>query len=134
MQRDQTGGAIIVCSPATQYGEGDKRYGIGEWRDLVADDGTAIQVSSPGKFGCTPWIDVQRNAAGVFLVFDEYSNVVYGVEAIQAAVRDAIDSTPCTVPPRLAIESAGAGTNVVTINAARGHGCRLLLSTNLTSW
>jgi CubicO group peptidase (beta-lactamase class C family) len=134
MQRDQTGGAMILCSPATQYGEGDKRYGLGEWRDLFATDGSAIQVSCPGAFGCAPWVDVERNIAGVFFVFDRYSNVLFGVEEIQAAVRNAIDSTPCTFPPRLEIQPAVAGTNLVTVNGARGHSFRLEISSNLSSW
>ena len=134
MQKDQTGGAPILCSPFTQFGEGDKRYGIGEWRDIVATDGAAIQLSSIGVFGFSPWIDVRRQAAGVFMVFDNYTNVFSGVENIEAAARNAIDSTPCTSPPRLEIEPAGVGTNVVTINGARGHSYRLEISTNLASW
>ena len=134
MGKDQTAGAMILCSPATQYGDGDKRYGLGEWRDLVTTDGSAIQVSSPGAFGCVPWMDVERNLAGVFFVVDRYSNVVFGVEKIQAAVRNAIDSTPCTFPPRLEIQPAAAGMNLVTVNGARGHGFRLEISSNLASW
>src|SRR5207253_1036338 len=125
MQKDQTGGAEILCSPFTQFGEGDRRYGLGEWRDLVAADGSAIQLSSFGVFGFGPWIDLERHAAGVFMVFDNYTNVVPGVENIQAAVRNAIDSTPCTSPPRVAIQPAGFGTNLLSVNGARGHSYRL---------
>jgi CubicO group peptidase (beta-lactamase class C family) len=40
-------------------------YGLGVWRDVVAPDGQLLVMSSPGKFGFTPWIDRRVNVAAV---------------------------------------------------------------------
>ena len=134
MQQDQTVGAQILCSPYTKYGQGQTRYGIGEWRELVAPNGGAIQVGSGGTFGFAPWIDVTRQIAGVFMVVNLMENVFAGVQTIQAAVRTAVDTTPCSNPPWLDLQSAGATSNLVTLHGARGHSYALESSANLTAW
>ncbi len=40
-------------------------YGLGVWRDVVTADGQLLVMSSPGKFGFTPWIDRRVNVAAV---------------------------------------------------------------------
>ncbi len=134
MQQDQTAGAQILCSPYANYGLGDTRYGIGEWREVVAPDGSPIQVGSGGAFGFAPWIDVARNVAGVFMVVNLMENVFDGVQNIKASVDNAVDSTPCNNPPLLGIQSAGAATNLVTLHGARGRSYALESSPNLTVW
>jgi len=134
MQQDQTAGAQILCSPYANYGLGNTRYGIGEWREVVASDGSIVQVGSGGAFGFAPWIDVTRNVAGVFMVVNLMENVFDGVQNIKASVNTAVDSTPCNNPPLLGIQSAGATTNLVTLHGARGHSYELESSTNLTVW
>jgi CubicO group peptidase (beta-lactamase class C family) len=134
MQQDQTAGALIQCSPYSKYGLGDTRYGIGEWRELVASDGSALQVGSAGAFGFVPWIDNTRQVAGVFMVVNQLGNVFDGVQDIQAAVRTVVDSTPCSNPSWLNIQPAGATTNLVTLHGARGHSYALESSPNLTTW
>jgi CubicO group peptidase (beta-lactamase class C family) len=42
-------------------------YGIGEWRELVNDNGEAVLISSPSWAGAYPWIDRENNVYGFFL-------------------------------------------------------------------
>ena len=90
MELDQTRGARIVFSPHARYGSPDVRYGIGVWRDRVAPDGTALQVSSQGAFGFSPWIDREHDVAGVFVVQHQLPAVYRGVDEIQRLVREAV--------------------------------------------
>lgn len=134
MQQDQTAGAFILCSPYTKYGLGATRYGIGEWREELRPDGSAYQLGSGGAFGFAPWIDWDRNVAGVFMVVDQMENVFAGVQQIKAAVRAAVDNTPCDHPPYLQIRPAGGNTNLVTLHGARGRSYALEISGSLATW
>lgn len=134
MQQDQTAGAVIQCSPYSKYGLGDTRYGIGEWREEMRPDGTAYQIGSGGAFGFAPWIDLDRHVAGVFMVVNLMENVFPGVQQIKAAVRAAVDNTPCTHPPLLSMQTLNAGTNAVTLHGARGRSYVLESSDMLTTW
>ena len=89
MQEDQTFGVPIAYSP---HPDG-ARYGIGEWRDIVDGSGNAIQLSSQGKFGFSPWIDNQRGYLGVFLVNDLlFPNLYPVVDQLQAMIRTELDT------------------------------------------
>lgn len=89
MQKDQTFGVPIAYNP---HPDG-RRYGIGEWRDIVDGDGNAVQLSSQGKFGFSPWIDNQRGYLGVFLVEDLLFPDIYPVvELLQAIIRTELDT------------------------------------------
>jgi CubicO group peptidase (beta-lactamase class C family) len=134
MLQDQTSGAQILCSPYQQYGLGETRYGIGAWLEEVAPGGSVYQIGSGGAFGFAPWIDTQRNVAGVFMVVNLMENVFPGVQQIKAAVRTAVDNTPCHHPPHLAIQPAGANTNLVTLHGARGRSYTLESSGDLATW
>ena len=134
MQQDQTAGAQILCSPYEKYGLPDTRYGIGEWREELASDGTAYQVGSGGAFGFAPWIDTQRHVAGVFMVVNLMANVFSGVQQIKAAVRGVVEATPCDHPPQLAIQPTSATTNLLTLHGARGRSYALESSGDLGTW
>ena len=95
MERDQTRGVPITYPPQPDT-KSYKRYGLGEWRDLVDDRGNAIQLSSQGAFGFSPWIDRQRHLIGVFLVNDRLPNIYQLVENIQKILRDAVDAKLAT--------------------------------------
>lgn len=88
MQRDQTRGLPISMSPHKD----ERRYGLGEWRDIVDSKGKAIQLSCQGAFGFSPWIDRQRNLTGVFLVRNRWRTIIPTVEQLQKNVRDMVDS------------------------------------------
>ncbi len=92
MQKDQTFGVPIVYSPHTQYGNGEFRYGIGEWIDLKDAQGGSVQVSSQGAFGFSPWVDRQRNLLGIFMVQNSLQKVYETVSQIQQKVGEAIDA------------------------------------------
>jgi serine-type D-Ala-D-Ala carboxypeptidase/endopeptidase len=134
MQQDQTAGAFIQCSPYSKYGYANTRYGIGEWREELRPDGSAYQVGSGGAFGFAPWIDLDRNVAGVFMVVNLMENVFSGVQQIKAAVRTAVDNTPCHHPPYLQLQPAGGNTNLVTLHGARGRSYALESSGDLATW
>ncbi len=134
MQQDQTAGALIQCSPYTKYGLGNTRYGIGEWREELRPDGSAYQIGSGGAFGFAPWIDLDRNVAGVFMVVNLMENVFPGVQQIKSAVRTAVNTTPCNHPPLLSIQPTGANTNLITLHGARGRSYTLESSGNLSTW
>src|SRR6202521_3622377 len=88
MENDQTNGAPIVYTPHPD----NRRYGIGVWRDVVSGTGQAVQVSSQGKFGMSPWVDRDRRYFGIFFVHDTLGNVYSLVAQTQVAVRAVLDA------------------------------------------
>lgn len=67
MQRDQTGTAPLKGASADRMGR-LSHYGLGEWVDSQDVAGRTRQVSSPGAFGARPWINLDRDLYGVFLM------------------------------------------------------------------
>lgn len=86
MFKDQIGTAVLLSQPFPT----PRRYGLGCWRDRWSTNGTAHQVSSPGIFGFSPWIDLERGMTGVFLVQDSMLHVFPTVDGLQAVIRDLI--------------------------------------------
>lgn len=68
------------------------------------------------------------------MVVNLMQNVFAGVQEIKAAVRTAVDTTPCDHPPQLNIQPAGAHPNLVTHHGARGRSYTLESSAVLNSW
>jgi CubicO group peptidase (beta-lactamase class C family) len=86
MQLDQTLGAPIIESPdPVAFG-----YGIGVWRNLVDGSGDAVQVSSTGAFGASPWIDNERRLAVVLFWKGAAGSLPDEVKATWMLVRDAV--------------------------------------------
>ena len=86
MQEDQTHGVPMVSTPdPLAYG-----YGYGEWRNRIDADGVALQVSSTGKFGTSPWVDNQYGIAAVFLVQSQYSRIVPDLRELWRNVREVV--------------------------------------------
>lgn len=85
MEADQRRGAVIEYTPHKD----DRGYGIGVWRDRVAADGTALQVSSQGAFGFSPWLDRDGKVVAVLAVQARLSDVYDFVERLQPVVREA---------------------------------------------
>ena len=67
MQLDQTHGVPMVSTP-DPFAFG---YGYGEWRNSIDAQGTAIQVSSTGTFGSSPWVDNKTGVAAFFLTYSQ---------------------------------------------------------------
>jgi len=86
MQKDQTHGAPVISTPdPLAFG-----YGYGEWRNLVDGQGTAVQVSSTGKFATSPWVDNETGVAAVFLVYSNYSLLANDVRNLWSNVRNVV--------------------------------------------
>lgn len=86
MQRDQTHGVPVISTPdPLAFG-----YGYGEWRNLVDTRGTAVQVSSTGAFGTTPWVDNDTGVAAVLLVQGNFADLAADERRLWADVRAAV--------------------------------------------
>ena len=87
MQKDQTFGVPIAYTPHPD----SRRYGLGIWRDIVSGP-AAVQLSSQGLFGFSPWLDNDRGYFGVFLVEDNYADVYVLVAQMQTLIRGILDN------------------------------------------
>ena len=87
MFEDQTFGAPVTFSPNLFPGQG---YGLGVWRERVNEWGRAIQVSSPGAFGTTPWVDVELGLGGVFICRNAYGRMAAPVREVQRLVGEVL--------------------------------------------
>lgn len=82
MHKDQTGGAGIEYTIYENHQALDPnlllaRYGIGMWREKFdTNSGQLQEVSSQGYFGFSPWIDVERNLAGVLSVQSRFGRIM----------------------------------------------------------
>lgn len=80
MLSDQTRGAIASGVPTGI--DSYQGYGIGTWIERIDAAGQAVEFSSPGVFGTTPWINIAHRYSGVFLVdsslsgFDDFTDDV----------------------------------------------------------
>lgn len=74
MLTNQTGGVPIRRSACAGYADIDpafaaSRYGVGCWlEDIEPVTGKAARATSGGAFGCVPFIDLERETGGVYLV------------------------------------------------------------------
>src|SRR5688572_4881996 len=98
MHKDQTGGARIVYTIYERHAALDPRllqarYGIGMWREKVDDRGQLLEASSQGALGFSPWIDVERNLAGVLSIRSSFSLALPDYLAVKDQIRR-------TVPPQ----------------------------------
>lgn len=94
--KDQTCGVPIVSSPWQQYEHPpplaeEIRYGIGCWREVIDDTGAIKEASSQGAFGFSPWIDVDRNLAGVLAVKSRLTEVMPVYLEMKEIIREIID-------------------------------------------
>jgi serine-type D-Ala-D-Ala carboxypeptidase/endopeptidase len=82
MHRDQTGRARIAYTIYEKHAARDPslplaRYGVGVWREKVDEVSQQLrEASSQGALGFSPWIDVDRNLAGVLSVQSSFSRVI----------------------------------------------------------
>jgi CubicO group peptidase (beta-lactamase class C family) len=87
MEQDwRRGTAVEPPAPVRSFG-----YGIGMWIDRADSTGRALELSSQGAFGFTPWIDRERNLLGVLAV--RYDGGPEGFETsrtVRAVVREMV--------------------------------------------
>jgi CubicO group peptidase (beta-lactamase class C family) len=70
MQGDQVKGAKVNHGEYVENARGlihTGIYGLGEWREILNNDGEAVLISSPGWAGAYPWVDKEYNVYGFFL-------------------------------------------------------------------
>ncbi len=69
MLKDRTNNVPVASSP--YKGRNDfphLGYGIGAWIDTTNEQNEVVEMSSTGAWGFHPWIDLERNIVGIFLV------------------------------------------------------------------
>jgi|GEM_PF-1502403 len=99
MTSDQTRGATIGYTPYLQYeslrtGIKDTRYGVGFWRERIdSATGRALEVSSQGRFGFSPWIDFERGYCAVLSVRSDLTAMYPTYLKLKDAIRRAFDAT-----------------------------------------
>jgi CubicO group peptidase (beta-lactamase class C family) len=82
MHKDQTGSARIAYTIYENKSALDPslplaRYGVGVWREKVDETSKQLRgASSHGALGFSPWVDVERNLAGVLSVQSSFSRVL----------------------------------------------------------
>lgn len=96
MVKDQTAGAEIQstpypANPFSTYANSSIRYGIGNWRDVVTDEGIALETSSPGYFGTHPWQHGEDNVAGIIFTRTEGAKTQTTSLTIRKMIRDVIE-------------------------------------------
>jgi len=89
--RDATQAVPVTCTP--QGLEPATRYGLGCWIDVPAVNGSALQASSPGAFGFTPWVDRGRGLAGVIAIQHLFAEFEPTARLIQERVRAELDAS-----------------------------------------
>lgn len=85
MERDWTEGTVVEQpAPLRDFG-----YGIGMWIDRADSAGRAVELSSTGAFGFTPWIDRERGLFGVLAVRQASGDDAFRLAAaVRRAVRE----------------------------------------------
>lgn len=89
---DQTNDVPVTYTPT--LAQDFAGYGVGCWVNVESAIQTPLAISSEGAFGFSPWLDRRRTTTGVVMVQDLNQRVRPLVEAVQAAVRRAVDTTP----------------------------------------
>lgn len=84
MYEDHTFGMPVAFSPNLFPGPG---YGLGCWREEVDAHGSAVQLSSPGAYGTTPWVDVPRRLGCVFMCRNAYARMAAPIHELQQLIR-----------------------------------------------
>ena len=106
MHKDQTGAARIEYTIYENHRGLDPnlllaRYGMGMWREKFdMNSGQLQEVSSQGYFGFTPWIDVERNLAGVISVQSRFSRIMPDYLELKKEIRRIVPAAHEPLPWR----------------------------------
>ena len=102
MLADQSGvesGVPVLFSPFSRYAGGDPDvptdrvgYGVGVWREQLGADGALRQASSPGAFGFSPWVDLDRGLGGALVVRDSGPDVFWTYLELKRRIGIALDA------------------------------------------
>jgi CubicO group peptidase (beta-lactamase class C family) len=71
-------------------------YGFGGWVARTDALGRTQEFTSPGAFGFTPWVDLQRGVVGIIMVDGTRQALLADLDAIRAEIDAAVDACgPC---------------------------------------
>lgn len=125
MLANQAGDAAVGSIPPTAT-DRYMGYGIGNWVFRYDDEGTAVESTSPGAFGFTPWIDRERNYYAILAVLDlnirvdPYTRQLHDeVNAVLDAGDLDCDFQVTTADSALFVEMLTEATGVGVCDAAR---------------
>lgn len=90
----QTVGANMIFSPLLSYVDLNPllalpNYGLGGFLDRVSADGRPLDLVSPGSEGFIPWLDAERNLAGLLVTQDSLKSafpVYVAIKKLVAAI------------------------------------------------
>jgi CubicO group peptidase (beta-lactamase class C family) len=82
-------------------GADDYGYAFGVWVARTDAAGDTIEYTSPGAFGSTPWVDLERGIYALILVDGVRQLLVTDLNAVKAAVEQAVDECPAPCPADL---------------------------------
>ena len=102
LDHDQTRGAALAYSPPGAGGSTD--YGIGAWIEPFSLSADAPTVSSIGKFGYAPWVDIGGGWFGVLMVSREQETIPPMGELSHAAIADITASVRAALEPDCPLE------------------------------
>jgi CubicO group peptidase (beta-lactamase class C family) len=97
LDHDETGGAALAYSPPGADGSTD--YGIGAWIEPFSLSVDAPTISSIGKFGFAPWVDVAGGWFGVLMAYREQETVPPMGELSHDAIADITAEVRAAIAP-----------------------------------
>jgi uncharacterized protein (TIGR03437 family) len=97
----QTVGANMISSPLLPFVELNPllnlpNYGLGAFLDRVSPDGRPLDLVSPGSEGFIPWLDSERNLAGLLATSDSLKSAFPIYMGIKQRIAAIIPSSPLT--------------------------------------
>jgi CubicO group peptidase (beta-lactamase class C family) len=98
MVQDQTEGLPRRTPPPS--GAEDWGYAFGGWVSAKGIDGRTTEFTSPGAFGFTPWIDLERGIYAAIMVDASRALLADELDAIKLAIQ--ADADRCACPADLA--------------------------------
>lgn len=94
----ESGATLVLFSPFSRYAGGDPDlpddalgYGVGVWREQRAPDGALRHASSPGAYGFSPWVDLERGLGGALVVLDDGPDVFWTYLELKRRIAEALD-------------------------------------------
>ncbi len=99
MAADQTRGVEIAETPYSAFAQLDPqlpllRYGLGVWRERADASSRAVEISSQGASGFSPWVDFQRNLTGVLAVQSSQEAIMQAYLDLKDVVRRSVPAWP----------------------------------------
>lgn len=82
-------------------GADDYGYAFGVWVARTDNTGDTLEYTSPGAFGTTPWVDLERGIYAVILVDGLRQILLSDLSAVKTAVERAVDECPTPCPADL---------------------------------